>query len=111
MAFEIYEDRAVCAALLEGEIVHPEHPDLPDLRQGRALDPLQQGVATDDKTQLQGQPGARSATEFEGDREQSLLQPIGLAGASGNLPQTLAEDSPLARGVVAEEAADTDLEF
>src|SRR5215208_775163 len=110
-AFEVHEDGAVRAALLERKVVHPEHPHLPDFCQGRTLDPLQYGVASSDDTQLGGQPGACSASEFEGDREQSLLQPIGLAGTSGYLRQPLAEDPPLARSLVAEEAADTDIKF
>ena len=42
--FEIDEDGAVGAALLEREVVHAQNPDLADLRQRRALDPPQQGV-------------------------------------------------------------------
>jgi len=79
--FEVYEDRAVGAAFLEREVVHAENPDPPDLRHRGALDPLQQGVTSGDDPQFQGQPGARPAAELEGDREQGLLQPHGLAGA------------------------------
>jgi len=108
--FEIDEDRAVRAALFESEIVHAENPDLPDLRQGRGLDPPQKSVTSGDDAQLQGQPGARPAAKFEGNRQQSLLQPGSLTGARTDLGQPLAEDLSLARKVVAEEAASMDLE-
>jgi len=45
------------------------------------------------------------------DREQSLLQPIRLAGAGREVGQPLAEDPPLARGLVAEEAPGANLEL
>ncbi|MGH3144247.1 MAG: hypothetical protein ACRDTR_00420 [Rubrobacter sp.] len=112
MAFEIDEDRAVGAALLEGEVVHAEDPDLADLRQRRGLDPPQQGVARGQDAQLSGQPGTRPAAELEGDREQGLLQAARLAGAGGHhLRQPLAKDTPLAGGLVAEEAPRADLEL
>jgi hypothetical protein len=75
----------VGAALLEGEVVHAEDPDLADLRKRRVLDPPQQGVAGGDDAQLQGQPGPRPAAELEGDREQGFLKPIGLAGSGGDV--------------------------
>jgi hypothetical protein len=110
MAFEIDEDGSIRAALLESEVVYAEHPDFTDLRQRRGLDPPQQGVASGDDTQFQGQPGTRSAAELEGDRQQSLLQPGSLTSARTDLGQPLAEDLSLARRVVAEEAASMDLE-
>lgn len=111
MAFEIDEDRAVRVAFLEREIVHAEYPHLTDLRQGRGLDPPQQCVAGGHDAQLQGKSCSRLAAEFEGDRKQRLLQPRRFAGAGSDLGQPLAEDPPLARGHVAEEAADADLEL
>jgi hypothetical protein len=73
VAFEIDEDRAVGAALLEREIVHAEHPDPPDLRQRRALDLPQQGVAGGDDAQFLGEPCPRSAAELEGYRQERIL--------------------------------------
>src|SRR5215203_1104972 len=59
MAFEIDEDGAVGAALLESEVVHAQNPDLADLRQRRGLDPPQQSVAGGHNAQLQSQPVTR----------------------------------------------------
>jgi hypothetical protein len=110
MALEIDEDSSIRTALLESEVVHAENPDLTHLRQRRGFDPPQKCVTSGDDTQLQGQPGTRSAAEFEGDRQQSLLKPVSLTGARTDLGQPLAEDLSLARRIVAEEAASTDLE-
>src|SRR5829696_7375043 len=111
MLFEVYEDGAVRGALLEGEVVYAQNPHIPDLRQGRGLDPPQQRVARGYDAQLQGESRSRPAAELEGDRQQSFLQPHGFAGSGGDVGQPLAEDLSLAGRLVAEEAPCSDLEL
>src|SRR5829696_5630029 len=96
---EVNEDRAVCVPPPEGEVVHAEHLGFAGARQRGTLRHPEQDVPADHEPELRGKPGAGAPAQPQHDREHGLLQ------------QPLAEDPPLARGLVAEEAADMDIEF
>ncbi len=83
-SFEVHEYRPVRVGLPEGEVVDAERLHLVDAGDASVLDAPEQGIATGEQPQFRRQPGARPAAEFEGDREQGILQAARLAGASGD---------------------------
>ncbi len=108
---EVHQGRPVAGPAAEDEVVDAQHPHLPRPGRGGALGPREQGVAPDEKPQLGSEPGPGPAAQLQDDREQGLLQAVGLAGAGGHVRQPLAKDAPPARGHVAEEAPRSDLEL
>jgi hypothetical protein len=69
----------------------PSTLTFPTSGSGAPLILLRGGVVRGHDAQLLGESSSRSAAEFEGDREQSFLEPIGLARAatSGSFSQKI----------------------
>src|SRR5829696_2475813 len=90
---EVHEDRAVCVPPPEGEVVHAEHLGFAGARQRGTLRHPEQDVPADHEPELRGKPGAGAPAQPQHDREQGLLQPLRLAGASkassGSLSQKI----------------------
>jgi len=95
---------------LLGEIIDPEHGDLPDLRVGQRPHQPDQGETGDGRAQRPGEPGTRAAGQRKRDPLQQAPQPRRAAlmppGQPGHL---LSERRHRARLVAAAEPADHQL--
>src|SRR5918911_2085622 len=109
VALEVHHDRGGAVAPLETEVVHAHHTHISALVVESAPDAVQEGVGTDEESQLSGKPRSGLAAQRECDPLQSLPLAIGAAREGlGHLIQALGEDPALAGRLVAEELAHPD---
>jgi len=94
VAVHVHQNGGIRVTLALGDIIHPEHGDLPGLRIRQRPDQQDQGEPGHDHPGRRGQPGTRAAGQRQRDPLQQDPSPAVRAGTSWSAPVPARRTSP-----------------